>query len=361
MTTTILSIKDVQKIVQHVGLDGLMDEMIDRLTEAIVAFDTQATHVRTRDGFHYANPDMGLLEWMPVLHLSGRITIKTVGYHPTNPDKRNLPTILGTISSFDTQSGHLIGIADGTFVTALRTGAASAVASAVLASPEASVLGLIGCGAQAVTQLHALARRFPIQKVLIHDADPAAEQDFAARVAALHIPAEIEIAPLARLIPSADILCTATSVGIGGGPVFEDIQTKPGLHINAAGSDFPGKVELPVSLLRRSFVCPDVREQCLREGECQQLAPEEIGADLAEVVKHPAQYEHLRHQSTVFDSTGWALEDHVAMELLLSHANHLGLGTEIQIESYSADVKDPYQFLSQSSVIDHQSSVNGLG
>jgi ornithine cyclodeaminase/alanine dehydrogenase-like protein (mu-crystallin family) len=335
---------DIATIIETVGLDPLMDEMIERLTAAISSFDHTRTHVRTRDGFHYDEPGIGLLEWMPVMETGETTTIKVVGYHPSNPTSRNLPTILSTVSVYETASGHLAGLADGTFLTALRTGAASAVASRVLARPDSSVLGLVGCGAQAVTQLHALLRIFPITQVLITDIDQKHIDSFEARTARIRpTSTEIKPVPLDVLIQNADIVSTATSVDIGAGPLFNDLPTKPWLHINAVGSDFPGKVELPASLLRRALVCPDVIEQAVKEGECQVLADEEIGPSLAHVVAHPHAYESWQKDLTVFDSTGWALEDQVAMEMLMGHAQRLGVGSAIALEDIGDDPLDPYR------------------
>lgn len=344
MRTMIVGRDDVATIVEAVGLDPLMDEMIERYTDAITSFDDTRTHVRTRDGFHYSEPDMGLVEWMPVMQTGEATTIKVVGYHPTNPIARQLPTILSTISVYDTASGHLSGLADGTFLTALRTGAASAVASRVLARPTSGVLGLVGCGAQSITQMHALLRVFPIKQVLIFDAREHNVDTFQERAAEI-LPADVEVksARMDVIIQTADIVCTSTSIGIGEGPLFDDLPTKPWLHINAVGSDFPGKVELPTSLLRRSLVCPDVREQSVKEGECQVLAAEEIGPSLAHVVAHPAAYQSWQEDLTVFDSTGWALGDQVAMKLLLGHATRLGVGTEMALEDIGEDPLDPYR------------------
>lgn len=111
--------------------------------------------------------------------------IKVVGYHPSNPSKFNLPTIISTISEYDTNSGHLCAVIDGVLATAIRTGAASAVASKLMAHPESSTLGLIGCGTQAVTQLQALSLCFKIERVLIYDIDPNALSSFEKRCSAL--------------------------------------------------------------------------------------------------------------------------------------------------------------------------------
>lgn len=345
MKTRILARQHVAHIVAEVGLDALMDEMIGRITAAVREYDGTKTFVRPRDGFHYTEPDVGLLEWMPILHTAETTTIKVVGYHPSNPRRRGVPTILSTVSAYDTATGHLTGLADGTFLTALRTGAASAVASRILASPRSRTLGLVGCGAQSITQMHAILRSFDIEHVLLHDADPDSLASFPARsVSVLPDGVELKVAPLDLLMQSCDIVCTSTSIGIGEGPLFEDLETKPWLHVNAVGSDFPGKIELPPALLRRSLVCPDHPDQAAKEGECQQLSPSEIGPSLAELVASADSYRDAQDTTTVFDSTGWALEDRVGINLLLDYANEFGLGLLLELEDIGDDPLNPYHF-----------------
>ncbi|MEO1125626.1 MAG: ornithine cyclodeaminase family protein [Cyanobacteria bacterium J06639_16] len=348
LQTRVLSVEDIRSIIEYVGLDALMDEMIARLTEAFECFDPSETVVPVRTGFSYEQPHVGLVEWMPLFQKHQQIVVKAVGYHPQNPSLHNLPTVLSTVSAYDPTSGHLSALMDGTFLTALRTGAASAIASRYLANPNSRVLGLIGAGAQAVTQVHALSRCFELEQILICDRDPAVSQSFANRVADLHLGSlAIRRAHRAEIIATADILCTATSVDVGDGPVFADQTSKPWLHINAVGADFPGKFEIPLSLLERSFVCPDFRAQAVQEGECQQLSELEIGPELFEVAQHPNAYQRYQHQLTVFDSTGFALEDQVAMNMLLDYATELQIGTWLCLESASAEVKNPYSFVNE--------------
>ena len=83
-------------------------------------------------------------------------------------------------------------------------------------------------------------------------------------------------------------------------------------------------------------------EQAGKEGECQWLEPGEIGPSLAELVADPGRYETARERLTVFDSTGWALEDHVVVEMLLEHAEALGVGTDLPVEYIPEDPLDPY-------------------
>ena len=348
METLVLSSDDIRRIVNGVGLDSLMDEVIDVLESTFREFDPNRTLATPRQGFQYEDPCPGLLEWMPAFEVGQRVTIKLVGYHPTNPGLRGLPTILSTLCVFETDSGHLAAVMDGTLLTALRTGAASAVASRILARTESKTLGLIGCGAQAVSQLHALSRVLPLEEVLFYDVDSAALESFVDRVSFVRGGSlRLALASPGRIVHSSDVICTATSVGIGEGPVFEDEGCRPWLHVNAVGSDMPGKTELPRSLLARSLVCPDFREQAMSEGECQRLNESEIGPDLVEIVKRPDAFARARKETTVFDSTGWAIEDHVSLGVILAHAVAANLGTRVQIEGVSHDPRDPYDFLNR--------------
>jgi len=343
--TLVLSGNDVNDIVDKFGLNELMDLLILNLTEAIDSFNDKHTKIPIRSGFNYEGKNPGLVEWMPLHKKGEEVIIKVVGYHPRNPEVHKLPTILSTISSYDTLTGHLKGLVDGVLLTALRTGATSAVASKIMADPSSSVLGLIGCGAQAVTQLHALSRIFDFKRILINDIDQEAISSFKSRCEMLEIDAEIMKATVEVIMKESDIVCTSTSIAVGRGPLFNNLATNPKLHINAVGSDFPGKVELPLSLLKRSLVVPDFLEQALIEGECQQLDTSQIGPDLVQLIQNNQNFEDVRNQLTVFDSTGWALEDQVVMDLFLELAEKFSVGKELEIENTSEDAKNPYHFL----------------
>lgn len=343
--TLVLTASDIETIVLETGLNKIMDTLIRRLSDAFLNFDPNKTIIPIRSGFHYDLPEHGLIEWMPLHDHGKQIFVKMVGYHPNNPAKYNLPTIMSTISNYDTATGHLKAIIDGVFLTALRTGAASAVASQLFAKADSSVLGLIGCGAQSVTQLHALSRIFTFEKVLFYDIDEAAQQSFMDRVQVLGLDAKFISSDISEIVTASDIICTATSIEIGEGPLFDKLPSQQHVHINALGSDFPGKTELSLSVLNNSFVCPDFKEQAIREGECQQLEEAKIDADLFECLKNKADFQHLKTERTVFDSTGLPLEDQVVMDLFLDYAAEMGLGTEMEIEKTQVDAKNPYEFL----------------
>lgn len=345
MQTLILNSVDLQRIVSHVGIDDLMDETIRRLREAFVGFDPKSCITPQRTGFHYSSPP-GLIEWMPLFQRGSKVLMKLVGYHPECPTRHGTPTIVSTISIYDTSTGHLTSILDGTFATAIRTGAASAIASEWLAHQDSRVLGLVGCGAQAITQLHALSRLFEFERVLVYDVDSNVATSMMARATSFENCLDVEVTSLQEIRTNADIICTATSVQINSGPVITLTGCKPHLHVNAVGSDFPGKTELERDFLLQSLVCPDFPAQAEVEGECQQLAsPDQMGPSITDVAKSPGSYRQHKARTTVFDSTGWALEDWVAAELFVEKANELGFGQHTEIEYLPSDPRNPYDFL----------------
>jgi L-lysine cyclodeaminase len=318
-----------------------MDAVIEALETALREHARERGELVERDGFSYSDPRPGVLEWMPFRDPGQTVTIKTVGYHPRNVDV-GLPTVLATVQRFDQATGRVVALADGVLSTAVRTGAASAIATRILACDGSRTLGLVGAGAQAVTQAHAISRVAQLSDVLVYDTDASAAGSMARRLRL--IDAEVSVVSLAELQARSDIISTATSVAPRGGPVLTGDRLRDHVHINAVGSDFSGKTELPYDVLRRSLVCPDFRPQAEREGECQQLSPHEIGPDLPEIAASPEQVAAHRRSWTVFDSTGFALEDHVALSVLVDLASQHGLGTLIAIEHIPADPRNPYEF-----------------
>ncbi|MFF4486751.1 ornithine cyclodeaminase family protein [Streptomyces sp. NPDC001544] len=341
MNTLLITQEDIDRIIDRVGRDALMGRVIDRLAEGLAAVHRGARELSPlRGGFARSQPVPGIIEWMPHREGGDSTTIKTVAYSPGNPGHFGLPTIIGTVARYDDITGRLTAMCDGIVLTAIRTGAASALASRALAHPESRTVGLIGTGAQSVTQLHALSLCFPLETVLAWDINAKHLDTFAERVSFLGL--DVRVAPPEEIVRQADIITTATSVEAGQGPVLPDAGAREHLHINAVGADLIGKTELPKSLLDRALVCPDHPQQALREGESQQLKADRLGPSLAQLVTEPASVADARGRLTVFDSTGIALEDHLALDVFIQSANDLGLGTRVDLEFRPSDAIDPY-------------------
>ncbi|WP_146520321.1 ornithine cyclodeaminase family protein [Stieleria varia] len=343
--TILLTHQDVVGILSTISVDVFMRELIDELQTAFQRFSTTEFDVPIRTGFHYETPHPGLIEWMP-LHRHGQsVFIKTVGYHPTNPQVRMLPTVISTFSLFDPTSGCLLAVCDGAALTALRTGAASAIATRMLSDLSRPVsMGLIGCGAQAVTQLHALMQVATINEIRVFDIRREVSDSLGDRIASFnHGDVPVIVTSVDDVVQNSDVISTATSISVGDGPLFDDLTPRDHVHVNAVGSDLPGKIELPLSLLSRSHVCPDFPEQAIIEGECQQLTREQIGSSIMCIVANADAYSNLKQQRTVFDSTGWALEDYVATELLMRYARELHVGSRVALSGNTDAPYNPYE------------------
>ncbi|MGJ8639260.1 MAG: ornithine cyclodeaminase family protein [Opitutaceae bacterium] len=355
MTTKLLSTSDIEAIIVRIGIDALLDELIEVLETGFAALGSDVDLIPPRSGIHYTDPKLGLIEWMPASIGKGLATLKLVGYHPSNPQDHNLPTVISSICVFETTSGHLKGLLDGTFLTALRTGAMAALATKTMGDPMSKTLGIIGCGAQAVTQVHALSRVMNFDEILAYDLDAKTLDSFGDRIAFTGIKVrKIEKQNIEELLEQSDVLCTCTSEEPRKGPLFKNFKNRKALHINAIGADFPEKYEVPLELLERAFVCPDFYSQAIVEGECQQLEPEQISHELALLLKKPELFNQLQGELTVFDSTGHAFSDYLTSLLFLDYAERFSLGTNIALECIPRDPKDPYSFLSKVAILDQK-------
>lgn len=339
MATFVLSAQDVISIVHKVGINNVMDTIIYRLVNALREFNNNIHKIPDRAGF-ICNIHNGLIEWMPIYREGKDIVIKIVSYFPHNPAKYEIPTIQAQVGIFDEITGRVKILMDAQLLTALRTGAASAIATDILSSPNSINLGLVGCGQQSVTQVHAISRVRSIRNIYAFDTCSRTLESLSERLSFLN--ANVIRTSSADVEKHSDILCTATSVAVNHEPVIPGENLRDHIHINAIGSDFPGKRELPKGIVQNSFICPDSLEQAFREGECQILEKGEIGPELHELVKNREQYEAWQAMRTIFDSTGIALEDAVAAEVITEYAIELGFGNTIDLCRTSLDPKDTY-------------------
>ena len=330
-----LSDQDIACIVRRVTVHKIMDDIISACQES---FKAARTPYKKRDGFLISG---NLVEWMPVLTKSDEVTIKLVCYFPENPNIYQKATIQSKIAHFCKKSGTVDLLADGKLITAMRTGAASAIASRYLAKPDSHILGIVGCGAQAVTQIHALTRDFAFSQILACDIDPQVQLTLAARLSLIGIHIPITFATAHDILRQSDIICTATSVAPCSEPVIPDgVDYVPHLHINAVGSDCPDKTELPQNLLSEAFIVPDSIEQAQAEGECQKIdsMPE---YDIFDIVQSSML---KKDQLSIFDSTGLPLEDALALEIFKAYAEDMKLGKKLEGE-IQQDAKNPYDLV----------------
>ncbi|MDJ0839469.1 MAG: ornithine cyclodeaminase [Acidobacteriota bacterium] len=275
----------------------------------------------------------GELLLMPVhLPRNKQLALKAVSIRPDNP-AAGLPFIQALVTVFDGKTGCPLAVMDGEYLTALRTGAASGLATELCARPESKIVAIFGCGAQAVTQLEAVCAVRDVTRVMVFNRTRSKAETFCARMSKqLDIPVDYTERPEDLL--EADIICTATTASE---PLFAAEQVKPGAHINAVGAYRPDMTEVPADLIAAARITVDQRAACLAEaGDLVQplnaglIGPDHIAAELGEVSAGGKAGRTSPQEITVFKSVGNAAQDLAAAGPILAKARELGLGTTVR-------------------------------
>jgi alanine dehydrogenase len=262
--------------------------------------------------------------------------LKLVSVYPDNPSL-GLPTILALVAVVDASTGRPLALMDGTYLTALRTGAASGVATDLLARQESRVLALFGAGAQGRTQLEAVCTVRPIEEVRIFDPDRGAAHRLAEEMAGRGAVPEhvLAAASPSETVTGADVVVTATT---SQQPVFDGADVDPGTHINAIGAYTPDTRELDEGLVGRAKIVVDTREGCLAEAgdlilplRSGIISEADIYAELGEIARGVKAGRETESEITLFKSVGTAVQDAAVARAALDRAEQRDLGTIVAL------------------------------
>lgn len=263
--------------------------------------------------------------------------VKIVNVHPDNPAKHGLPTVMAVIVYVDPKTGFPLAIMDGTYITALRTGAAGAIASKYLARPNPRSLGIVGAGVQGrILSIMHLALFKDIREIRVYDINRRAlesyveelEKSYGDRVAILPCDSVREV------VEQSDIICTATP---SRRPIVSVEWTREGQHFNCIGADAPGKQELDPAILKRAKIVVDDVEQALHSGELNVpysqglISKEDIYAEIGEIVAGLKPGRERDDEISVFSSTGLAVQDVAVAKVVYDRAKEVGAGTFVDI------------------------------
>jgi alanine dehydrogenase len=260
---------------------------------------------------------------------------KTNANFPDNPRGVGLPAIRGTVVLADAESGEPLAMMDSASVTALRTGAATAVAARYLARPDSRSVTIVGCGAQGAVQLAAIASVLTLERTWVVDTDPARATEFAARAEA-DLGIRVAVAPDVRVALRESDACVTCTPSRRAFVFREDIA--PGTFIAAVGADSQGKQELEPALVASATLVVDVLEQCAELGELQHvlvaglMTRDGVHAELSDVVAGRRPGRTRDDEITVFDSTGTALQDVAAAIVVYENALANGHGIEVRLD-----------------------------
>ena len=303
---------------------------ISAVRAGFIALSTNRARVPLRSAIQTAD---GVLLTMPA-HIDGApvSAVKIVTVHPDNAS-RGMPTIYAAVLVTDAQTGMPLALMDGRVLTALRTGAASGLATDLLALPDASVLAVIGAGVQARTQIAAVCAVRPIREIRIYSLGGA--ETLAAELSDEYR-ATIRVAPSApEALSGAQVIVTATTSPT---PVVFCADLTPGAHINGIGSFTPAMQEIAADVVTAARVVVDHRASCWAEAgdliipRAQGLITEDhVYAEIGEIAAGLKPGRIRRDELTFFKSVGNAVQDASLAQRVIASATERGLGVEVEL------------------------------
>jgi len=330
MKTLLLTEKDVKQLLS-------MDEVMQVVESAFKAKGLGHAQMPAKIYLFY-NKYKGDLRAMPsYLQELDISAVKIVNSHPENPTKHGLPTVMAIIILVDPKNGAPIAIMGGTWATDMRTGAAGGITAKYLAKKDSKVVGLIGAGAQARTQLMGLLSLYKkLEEVRVWSLPDGTKEAFVADMEPKYgdVAEIIAVENVKDAVEAADIIVTVTP---SRKPLVSNDWVEAGMHFNCIGADAPGKQELDPDILRRAKIFVDDREQASHGGEINVpltkgiITSQNISGEIGEVVAGLKLGRASPDEITVFTSTGLAVQDAVTADLAYKKALAKGIGQFVEI------------------------------
>lgn len=261
--------------------------------------------------------------------------LKTVSITPDNP-ARGLPAHHGLVAVFDPATGAPAAVVDAVAITAIRTAAASAVATDVLAAPTATALAIVGSGVQARSHISAMIEVREVSEVRVWSRDPEHARALCDWARRRHGLAALACNRVGAATAGADIICTTTA---SAEPILADEDVADGTHVNAVGASFAHTRELADKLVRRGHVFVDSRAAArndagdllipMRDGH---FSFESVRGEIGEVLLgQRAGRTAGGREVTIFKSVGLAIQDLLSAVHVWERARAAGLGTAVAL------------------------------
>ena len=249
--------------------------------------------------------------------------------------KKHLPSHLATILLLDPETGALLAMLDGRYITEARTAAVSAVSTRFLGRADAATMAIIGSGVQARSHLEAYQHVRQLKEVRIWSPREQSRQQFVHDLSP-HFPIPVIAADSAEAaVRGADLIVLVTSSPT---PVLDDAWVSPGAHVVCVGACRPNQREMPPQLVKRSRLYVDSRDAAVLEsGDIVMNVADglfdtsHIRGEIGEVVLGRIGGRKSDDDITVFKSLGMAVEDVVAADLVFRRASESGAGTELTL------------------------------
>jgi ornithine cyclodeaminase/alanine dehydrogenase len=256
------------------------------------------------------------------------VGIKWVSAFPQNPAK-GLPYISGLVIYNDFETGLPLAVMDCVWITAKRTGAASAISARHLARPESSVMGMLGCGVQGRSHVEAMKESFPLKKVMAYDLNEDAKNKFAAEISAKF---DLEVIPAKsprEAVSGCDIVVTAGPMSKTPHATIQSGWLEAGAFASLVDYDSYWQ---PAAMHEADKFCTDDRAQfqATRQGGYFPDIPE-IHADLGELSTGKKPGRETPEERTMTANLGLALNDMAVAPLIYRKAKDMGIGTWLEL------------------------------
>ncbi len=313
-----------------------LDQLVDAVQAAMVDLSAGRVSMPRRVAASVADRHAMLAAMPAFLPSAGALTAKLVSLFPGNRDQ---PTHQALICCFDPDSGTPLAVMDGSYVTAARTAAGSALATRLLARADAQILSVIGTGVQARSHARALARLPGLNVIQIAGRNQARVETLVGELAADGIPARA-LPSIEEAVRSADVVCAATHTGT---PVVLRQWLQAGTHVNSVGYNSAGEGEVDAGTVRDALVAVESRAAVLAappSGAVEILRALSQGdidsgenlIEIGDIAAGRARGRGDGKQLTLYKSVGVAAQDAAAAALVLEAAKERGIGTQVQVQ-----------------------------
>ncbi len=302
---------------------------IDLMRQAMSLVATNQAVQPIRQSLYH--PDRrGLLSMMPgYIGAPEWLGIKVMSVFPANFGTA-FGSHQGFVHLFETTNGAPRAIMDGREITAIRTAAATAVATDVLARPDSKTLAIFGYGEQAHTHLEAVTKVRSFERAVVWGRDLDKAKRFVAAESAHHDLALTAVATAEEAATAGDVLCTTTAAKE---PFFEARWLRPGHHLNVVGSSIPTTSEIDIETVARARLFVDFKDSALalagdfrRAKEAGAVGDDHIIGSIGDLLTGRVAGRTSAEDITLFKSLGMVAEDLVSADFILREAERQGVG-----------------------------------
>ena len=316
-----------------------MSDIIEADKEALSIYSSHKSNIPLRSNLNIPEYNGQCLFMNGYAAPAKALGVKIVSVYPENINK-NLTSVPATMVLVDAETGMVNSLIDGTYLTRLRTGAISGLATDILSRKDSKIFALFGTGGQAVTQLEAVLTVRKIEEVRVFDIFKDRAKEFAKKMSekfSKKFNVKIFAAESSdAAVDNADIITTVTT---SKKPVFDANKVKKNVHINGVGSYTPEMIEIPGEILvKANKIYVDTRDGAVNESgdlitpiKNGLINKEKINGELGEVINGLIKGRENDDEMTFFKTTGSAVLDLVAAQKIYEMAKAKGVGQMVDL------------------------------